>query len=194
MLEFNVKPSPRMWTSKTIMPLLSLGVLAANAIAGPTNKFPRRAANPEPRPAELNEVVNLKKRNIYPYPSYQDFIAIAGDVAPDKANFYSGLGYYPSTTGYDMFKAYIAANSFLEVDNIYPANYCVSNPTGPYSACIDFAYSFSRVYAMKASGTAYLLTPGQCDPSPNTIRYVIFSKSSDSTLMCYLKQEIFSGL
>ena len=93
-----------------------------------------------------------------------------------------------------MFKAYIAANSFLEVDNIYPANYCVSDPTGPYSAYIDFAYSFSGVYAMKASGTAYVLTPSQCDPSPNTIWFVVFSKSSDSTPMSYLKQEIFSGL
>lgn len=28
---------------------------------------------------------------------------------------------------------------------------------------------------MKASGTAYVLTPSQCDPSPITIWYVIFS-------------------
>ena len=76
------------------------------------------------------DVASLEKRNNYPYPSYEDVLAITGDIAPDKAIFYSGLGYYPGTTGYDMFKAYIAANSFLEVDNIYAANCRVSDLGG----------------------------------------------------------------
>ena len=82
----------------------------------------------------------------------------------------------PRHDGLRLVQACVAANSFLEADNIYPADYCVSDPTGPYSAYIDFAYPFSGVYAMTASGTAYVLTPSQCDPSPNTIWYVIFCK------------------
>ena len=157
--------------------LTSLGLLATNAIAEPVERYPgnRGEGNLDPRSITIRGSSPLFERNTYPYPSYQDCLNSIEDVAKGKSTFYSGLGYYPNGQGYTYLKDFIAARSLLEVDSVYPDDFCTSDPdlNGGYGAYISFAYSFSGVFAQKSSGTAYLLTPSQCDPSPNSIWYKV---------------------
>ena len=162
-----------MYCFQSIFSLIVLGLLIANAQAEPVRRYTgnRGEGNLDPPSLRISGPNTLSERNSYPYPSYQDCLNSIGDVAPDKSTFYSGLGYYPNGQGYVYLKDFIAARSLLEVDSVYPNDFCTSDPNlnGGYGAYISFAYSFSGVFAQKSSGTAYLLTPSQCDPSPNSI-------------------------
>lgn len=162
-----------MYCPESVISLISLGLLAANAFAEPVERYHgnRGEGNLDPRTITIRGSAPLRKRNTYPYPSYQDCLNSVQDVAKDKSTFYSGLGYYPNGQGYTYLRNFIAARDLLEVDSVYLDNFCTSDPNlnGGYGAYISFAYSFSGVFAQKSSGTAYLLTPSQCDPSPNSI-------------------------
>lgn len=162
-----------MYCRESVISIVSLGLLAANALAEPVERYPgnRGEGNFDRSSTTVRGSTPLLKRNTYPYPSYQDCFDSIKTVAKDKSTFYSGLGYYPDGKGYTYLKDYIAAQGLLEVDSVYPKDFCTSDPNlkGGYGAYISFAYSFSGVFARKSSGTAYLLTPSQCDPSPNSI-------------------------
>ncbi len=162
-----------MYCFQSIFSLISLGLLVTNARAEPVGTYlgNRGEGNLDPPSMRIRGSNTLVERNTYPYPSYQDCVNSIEDVASDKSTFYSGLGYYPNGQGYIYLKNFIAARGLLEVDSVYPDDFCTSDPNlnGGYGAYISFAYSFSGVFAQKSSGTAYLLTPSQCDPSPNSI-------------------------
>ena len=166
-----------MYCSQSLNFLISLGLLVTNARAEPVERYPgnRGEGNLDPPSVRIRGSTTLFERNTYPYPSYQDCLNSIGDVARDKSTFYSGLGYYPNDQGYIYLKNFIEAQGLLEVDNVYPNDFCKSDPNlnGGYGAYISFAYSFSGIFAQKSSGTAYLLTPSQCDPSPNSIWNVV---------------------
>ncbi len=159
-----------MYCPESVISLISLGLLVANVFAQPVERYPgnRGEGNLDPRSSGFTP---LLKRNTYPYPSYQDCLNSVQDVAKDKSTFYSGLGYYPNDQGYTYLQNFIAAQDLLKVDSVYPDKFCTSDPNlnGGYDTYINFAYSFSGVFAQKSSGTAYVLTPSQCDPSPNSI-------------------------
>ena len=162
-----------MYCSQSTISLISLVLIVTNARAEPIERYPgnRGEGNLDPPSITVRGSTTLFERNTYPYPSYQDCLNSIGDVARDESTFYSGLGYYPNGQGYIYLKNFIAARGLLEVDSVYPDDFCTSDPNlnGGYGAYISFAYSFSGVFAQRSSGTAYLLTPSQCDPSPNSI-------------------------
>lgn len=162
---------------QSIFYFIVVGLLMTNARAEPGGRYPgnRGEGNLDPPSMRIRAPNILSERNTYPYPSYQDCLNSIENVPGDKSTFYSGLGYYPNGQGYVYLKNFIAARGLLEVDSVYPEDFCTSDPNlnGGYGAYISFAYSFSGVFAQKSSGTAYLLTPSQCDPSPNSIWNIV---------------------
>ena len=163
--------------SRSIVSFVSCGLLAANTIAEPVQRYAgnRGEGNLDPRFPSIRGSPRLLERSTYPYPTYQDCLDSIEAVPADKSTFYSGLGYYPNGAGYTYLRDFIAARGLLEVDSVYPPDFCTSDPSlnGGYGAYISFAYSFSGVFAQRSSGTAYLLTPSQCDPSPMSIWYTV---------------------
>ncbi|KAL6719070.1 hypothetical protein ACLMJK_003305 [Lecanora helva] len=88
----------------------------------------RGEGNLDERVPNIRRSTRLLERNTYPYPSYQDCLDSIEDVAKDKSTFYSGLGYYPNGAGYQYLKDFIAARGLLEVDSVYPDDFCTSDP------------------------------------------------------------------
>lgn len=166
-----------MYYPKRVVSFTAYAFLAANAFAEPVNIYPgnRGEGNLDPRSLAIRGSTPLLRRNTYPYPSYEDCVNSIQDVAKDKSAFYSGLGYYPNGQGYQYLKDFVQDKGLLEVDSVYPEDFCTSDPNlnGGYGAYISFAYSFSGLFAQKSSGTAYLLTPSHCDPSPNSIWHTV---------------------
>ena len=161
---------------KTTISLFILRLLAVSASDPDTDTVDSSYGNrgedysDSPSP-QIRGLTPLLPRNTFPYPSHEDCLKNIGTVAKDKSTFYSGLGYYPKEKGYVYLDDFIKARDLLKVDSVYPPDYCTSDPElkGGKAAYRSFADSFSGIFAEKSSGTAYLLTPSQCDPSPKSI-------------------------
>lgn len=136
-----------MYYPKRVVFFTAHAFLAANAIAEPVNTYPgnRGEGNLDPHSPAIRGSTPLLQRNTYPYPSYQDCVSSIQSVAKDKSTFNSGLSYYSNNLRYQYLADFIQSKTLQEVDNIYPSDFCTSDPSlsGGYSAYLSFAYSFS---------------------------------------------------
>lgn len=162
-----------MFPLKASISLCLLGLLAVTPFGEPVDKYlgNRGEGNLDKSPPTTRGSTDLLRRSTYPYPGYENCVDRIQEVAADKPTFYSELGFYPNQIGYRFIHDFIESRGLLEVDSVYPTKFCRPHPdlTGGCSAYISFAYSFSGLFAQLSSGTAYVLVPSECDPSPDSI-------------------------